>query len=256
VRATQADPPARALDESHAVGRDLEGLGDALHHQLAVAARRLEDLRERRRRLQRDLDAAFAAEEEGRQALAALRSLVARAGGVVISLEAAPTADRCAHVLAGGDLRDAIARVALRRNAHGQAVHWRTWYEWLRNAGFDAAGKRSEATFQTQLARSPLVQRTERDGVYVLDVELVRKRRDELLELHDRLAQLPPADQLALMGDVRSERRALQQRIGRAERALEEAWRLLVDELDGEWTGSGMRDAEQIIDLWQRRIAP
>ncbi len=57
------------------------------------------------------------------------------------------------------------AIAALLRAAHGTPMHWRTWLEWLRQDGFEAAGKKAKATFLTQLARSPLVRRTPQDGV-------------------------------------------------------------------------------------------
>jgi hypothetical protein len=236
-------PEPRPVSVARAI--DLDDLGATLQRELGAARQRLTDLRDRRQRLQREFEAAMAAEEQGRQALAVLRSVAARAG---MADEEVPPADADRKRLAGGELRETIARVALRRNAHGRAVHWRTWFDWLHAEGLEAAGKRPEATFLTQLARSPLVRRTEQHGVYVLDVELLQRRREEMLGLQRRLGELPPPDQLALIGDVRSERREVQQRIARAERLLEEAWRTLADELGQDAVGP-----VQLTELWQQR---
>src|SRR4051812_36966541 len=110
---------------------DLDDLGAALRRELDTARRRLDELQTRRERLRRELDAATAAEEEGRQALAALRSVAARAGRLIAEDELALDEATATHALAGSELREAITRIALRRNAHGDAVHWSTWFGWL-----------------------------------------------------------------------------------------------------------------------------
>jgi hypothetical protein len=84
----------------------------------------------------------------------------------------------------------------------------------------------------------------------MLDLDLLIERRDLLHELHMRLAQLPPPDQLALIGDVRSERRAAQQEISKAERLLEESWRLLTEALEDDIE---LDDAEGVVDHWRSR---
>ena len=223
-----------------------EDLAVALQRELAEAGRRLAELEERRARLQRELEVVQAAEREGRQAVKALRSIAAR-------LRPGHDVDRDDDTpglrwLAGSELRQAIGRAALRRAAYSRPVPWRIWHTWLREDGFDAAGKRAEATFLTQLARNPLVRRTADDGVYMLDLDLLIERRDHVRELHARLAQLPPPDQLALIGDARLERQAVQQKISRAERLLEESWQLLSEELDGD---AELHDAESVIASWR-----
>jgi hypothetical protein len=151
--------------------------------------------------------------------------------------------------LAGAELRAMIARVALRKAIDGP-VHWRSWLGWLRAEGFDAAGKSPEATFQTQLARSPLVRRTEQDGIYLLDLEQFHAGRDRLRELHAQLARLPPPDQLALLGDVRAQRRELQGEIARVERSLEEIWQVLAQERPPGGIGEVELVPERLVDAW------
>lgn len=101
------------------------------------------------------------------------------------------------------------------------------------------------------------MRRTDRDGVYVLDVQLVVQLRDHLLELHERLDELPAPDQLTLIGDTREARRRLLQQIGQAERRLEEAWRTLTEELGAEWPGERPPDADDVAQIWiSRRRVP
>jgi hypothetical protein len=237
------------------------GVEDAVRRKLEAARARHKELEHRRHTLERELETVRAAEQESRQALDDLIE-VAHLTGAADSAGAGVEPEGGAHesggvagthMLAGGELRETLTRIALRRNAHGRPVHWREWFGWLRDAGYDAAGKRAEATFQTQLARSPLVRRTEREGVYLLDVQLLARRRDELLELHERLEQLPGPDQLTLIGGARDARRRLLQEIGRAERRLEEAWRTLTEELGPEWSSERDAGADDVARLWLRR---
>lgn len=158
--------------------------------------------------------------------------------------------------LAGGELREMAVRVALRRQAHGQPVHWREWLGWLHEEGLDAAGKKPDATFLTQLARSPMVRRTAQDGVYVLDLELFVQRRQRLHELHGQLAQVPPPEQLAMLGDVRQQRRELEHEVARAERAVEEMWRVLTAEIPPGWPEEALGTPERVVEAWLHRDRP
>jgi hypothetical protein len=230
---------------------ELAELTVTLRGELEIAQSRYDRLRTRREQLQRDLAGATAAEEAASQSVASLRAVAAHVSGLCDGRDANGDSESTHVALAGSELREAIARIALRRNAQGQEVHWRTWFGWLRDDGLDAAGKRAEATFQTQLARSPLVRRTQRDGVYVLDIALLEQHRDDVIALHRRLEELPPPGQLALMGDVRAQRRALQQEIARAERALEEAWRTLAEDPGHELSPDPPPDAEQVARVWR-----
>ena len=130
---------------------------DVLERELADARARLEELARARRELEQRLRDARIAEETARQGLHALESVARETPGGRVPL-------------AGAELREHLTRSALRRQT-GEPAHWRRWLEWLRDDGFDAAGRNPEATFVTQLTRSPLVRRTERDGVYLLDVQ-------------------------------------------------------------------------------------
>lgn len=241
------------------------GLGPTLERELVAARTRVEELADRRRQLEGALDAAIAAERAARQALDAVRAIANEAAGAVpgliataaLDLAASPKPDSAGRGrLAGGELREMAARVALRRQAQGRPVHWREWLGWLREDGLDAAGKNPDATFLTQLARSPIVRRTAQDGVYVLDLELLVKCRERLQELHGHLAQVPPPEQLVMLGDVRQQRRELESQIARAERALEEMWRVLTAEIPPDWPQDAVGTAERLVDAWLHRDNP
>lgn len=192
---------------------------EVLERELAYARARLGDLTRARRELEQRLQDARLAEQTARRGVEALES-VARA--TFNPAELVP--------LAGAELREQLARSALRRRP-GQPAHWRNWIAWLREDGFDAGGRNPEATFVTQLTRSPLVRRAAQDGIYVLDVSLADAIRARLQDLHEQLGRLPPPDQLALLDDdARAARQQVQLAIGRAERALREAWNMLSQE--------------------------
>jgi hypothetical protein len=253
------------MTTSAARERSRGGLGPTLERELAAARTRVEKLAERRRQLERSLEAALAAERAARQAFEAVQAIADEAAGAVPGLVvggaqdvAAPQQPRGAdrRRLAGSELREMAARVALRRQAHGRPVHWREWLGWLHEEGLDAAGKKPDATFLTQLARSPMVRRTAQDGVYALDVDLFVQCRERLLELHGQLAQVPPAEQLAMLGDARQQRRALENEIARAERAVEEMWRVLTAEIPPGWREEASQTPERVVDAWLQRDRP
>lgn len=237
-----------ATRTSDAEGGSLENLGHALRREIDAARARTDELAARRNRLERELRVARDAERSARLSLAALESVGREAGE--LSALAEDEHPSGLTRLAGAELREMIARVALRRRAVGKPVHWRDWLGWLRADDFDAAGKSPEATFQTQLARSPLVRRTEQDGIYLLDLERFGAGRARLRELHAQLARLPPADQLALLGDVRTQRRDLQVEIARAERAVEEIWRVLAQERPPGRIEDAELAPERLVDAW------
>jgi hypothetical protein len=238
----------------------IDGLEQVLRRELDAARARLEQARARRLRLQRDLDTTAAAENEALKALDALQAVAAQAIDLVpgwretperVDEECLSTDGSCGPVsLAGGKLREMATIVALRRAAHATPVHWRTWLGWLRQEGFDAAGKKAEATFLTQLARSPLVRRTQQDGVYLLDVNLFESQRDTLRRLHEQLSRMPPPEQLTMMGDAREQRRVLQGEIARLERSVEEMWRVLRRVPPPEWPDGVDPIPEQIVSAW------
>jgi hypothetical protein len=239
IRARDTPDPATALSA-------------ALRRAIDDAHARLREATTRRRELELQLRSARAVEHAARQNLDALRGIGREAADELrhdLNHHGSVSASE-PKLLSGGELRETIARVALRQTGGGDALHWREWLGLLRDAGFDAAGKNPEATFQTQLARSPLTRRTHQDGVYVLDLTQVRVVRDQLLRQGEQLARLPPSGQLALMGDVRAQRQELQNAIARAERALEEMWRVLALERPPGWAEEADVDQQELVEAW------
>lgn len=228
-----------------------EHLGRTLRRELDAARARVAELASQRRELDARLKALRAAEAAARQSLAALTAVAGEAGQLVPDLveEMVPSDDQRRR-LTGAKLREMIATVALQRRAIGRSVHWSEWHTWLREAGFEAAGKRPEATFLTQLARSPIVRRTAQDGVYALDLGQFARQRERLNLLHQRLSDLPPPDQLALLGDTRAQRRELQNEIARTERAIEEMWRVLSNVRPPAWPDTAELVPEPVIAAW------
>lgn len=224
-----------------AQGPSLARLREEIDH----ARTRVDAAADRRRAREAELEAARVEEAAARQTLAVLEAVGGEASGNDVA-HAAPAP----RLLAGSELREMIARVGLRRGAVGRAIHWSDWHAWLREAGYDAAGKKREATFLTQLARSPLVRRSHQDGVYVLDVAQLARERERLHLLHARLSQLPAPDQLALLGDLRAQRRDLQNETARAERAVEEMWRVLSLEPPPGWPDNAELAPERAVVAW------
>lgn len=134
---------------------------------------------------------------------------------------------RSENELSGARLREAAIQSVLERGEVNRPIHHTQWLAWLRADGFEPAGKRPENVFLTQIGRSPLVRRGEEPGFYVVEPNLVGELQDQLRELHEQFATLPPPDQMSLIGDGRQRRQELQTDINRTERMLQEAWRLL-----------------------------
>jgi hypothetical protein len=227
-----------------------EDLGRTLRREIDAARRRVDELASQRHELAARLQTLSAAEDAARLSLAALIAVAGDAGQLVPDLVDETVPSDNLRRLSGVELREMIARVALQRQAVGRPVHWSEWHTWLREAGFEAAGKKPEATFLTQLARSPVIRRTAQDGVYVLDLGQFAHQREQLNLLHHRLSDLPPPDQLALLGDARTQRRELQNEIARTERAIEEMWRVLANERPPAWPDNADLVPERVVAAW------
>jgi len=74
--------------------------------------------------------------------------------------------DRC---LRGQRLEEVAIEILTRKVAPGQPVHYREWFDLLRQAGHCVGGKDPFATFLAQVNRSPSVERLgRRSGMYRL----------------------------------------------------------------------------------------
>jgi len=137
-----------------------------------------------------------------------------------------------ATMLRGAQVRETAVRVLAATGQTDRAVHYRTWFDLLRQRGFLPAGKDPLATFLTQIGRSPVVQRSTEPGVYSLDLAFPERASARLDRLKAELEQA----QGALAGDATVEDLArarehsgeLQAEIQSLERTLAEARRSLL----------------------------
>jgi chromosome segregation ATPase len=180
--------------------------------------------------------------EARRDAIRRRLSLLARLAHVPVepgeSLERAPVASSARvrqlrdpsreRSLQGGEIREAAVRAALAAGMRSRALHYRDWFELLGRQGLTVAGKRPEATFLTQLGRSPVVRRAGPPGVYAVDPAAPDGLRARIRELRADLARLDDCDLTPReLSDERARRVRLARQLARAERELEEALRVL-----------------------------
>jgi hypothetical protein len=131
-------------------------------------------------------------------------------------------------LLRGPAIRRAAVGVLLEHPARPEALHYRAWFQLVRDAGYTIAGKDPLAVFLTQLSRSPAIRRGTASGVYELDRGAPRRLRRRRDELHAELRALTatPSDTSDLAA-IRARRSELHAEIGQAEKALEEVEGLL-----------------------------
>jgi len=136
-------------------------------------------------------------------------------------------ASEARELLRGPTIRETAVRVLTVRGSV-EAIHYREWFELLDAAGYRVAGKDPLAVFLTQISRSPVVRKGTQAGVYELDLESPTRLRRELNRLQGELRDLADEQQSTLsLAHVRSRRERLTTAIGRLERELEEAERVL-----------------------------
>ena len=148
----------------------------------------------------------------------------------VVSSPSPPQDDVGVVVLRGAQIRATAVRTLAAATHADQAVHYRTWFEFVRQAGFIPAGKDPLASFLTQIARSPVVQRSTAPGVYSLDHDVPARERAKLARLRgelDKLAQTPPSRDVDEITEIRERRARMTAEITQAERRLAESDRSL-----------------------------
>jgi hypothetical protein len=72
------------------------------------------------------------------------------------------------EALRGQRLREEAIRILGLQHGYRRPIHYKAWYRLVEASGHRAAGQNPEATFLTELSRSPLVRRVEA-GTYELD---------------------------------------------------------------------------------------
>jgi hypothetical protein len=133
------------------------------------------------------------------------------------------------HILSGPAIRETAVQVLLRQPEYIEALHYRRWYELLRQAGYAVAGKDPLAVFLTQITRSPVIRKSTESGVYELDRQAPLRLRQRLERLNAELREVrtgvthDPSE----LETTRARRHELNVSISQIERALEEALRVL-----------------------------
>ena len=127
-------------------------------------------------------------------------------------------------LLRGPAIRETAVTVLIEQGR--ESIHYRKWFDLLAQQGHAIAGKDPIAVFLTQISRSPAMRKGLRAGVYELDREAPARLQHTLDGLHKELRDLATTG-TADLAAVRSRRRQLTTAISQAERALEEAARLL-----------------------------
>jgi hypothetical protein len=125
--------------------------------------------------------------------------------------------------LRGAAIRRTAVKLLATSEFADEPIHYTDWFALLSEAGFGVAGRDPQATFLTEINRSPVVTRTPEAGTYALDraagPELLRQRND----LQAELVTLNVGQQtIAGITTSRERRKELMSALGQVERALEE----------------------------------
>lgn len=143
-----------------AINHDLP-LAEALTGEYRALHARVEQSRERAERL-RELAERAEAQVVGEEKL--LRDL-----GGVLGLSAQTSLDELDGRLRGQRLREVAVQVLREQHESGEPIHYREWFELVRQHGYAIAGKDPLATFLAQISRADEVQPVgRRSGLYLL----------------------------------------------------------------------------------------
>jgi hypothetical protein len=191
-------------------------------------ARRRSQLMGKRDGLQSKIDALDQELESIEWEISGLETFVSNESGRdLISIVERPK-DNGLIQLSGADIR-LVAVPLLMREQRSAPIHYRAWLELLVREGYGVVGKRPDAVFLNQVARSPLVRATTKAGYYAIDLaslDLLREKlRAQQAELAERMANVPsePAEFQA----HREGNRALKITISRTERELDETLQVI-----------------------------
>ncbi len=201
--------------------------------------REVERLDARAEALRRELATVDARREELREQLALLARIAWEPDAAVFATR--KTADRATHLkavdddfppaktmLRGARIRETAVLLLASSANPTRPIHYQQWYRILREAGYGIDARDPEATFLTQMTRSPVVRRANAPGVYALDFEAPRLIRQRMRALEEKLATTALRDERAEdFARSRSERAKIVQMLRATERQLEEALRSL-----------------------------
>jgi predicted nuclease with TOPRIM domain len=128
------------------------------------------------------------------------------------------------RLISGGAIR-ALAVPLLLREQRNAPIHYRDWLALIEREGLKVAGKRPDAVFLNQVARSPLVRATTKAGYYELDLEVPDELRRRLSEQRADLSSLMSETPTTAedFEEHRERQREANKVIARIERELAEA---------------------------------
>lgn len=136
-------------------------LADALRQEYRVLRARVEQSRERAARVR---ELAGQAEDQ----VAAEEKLLEDLAGV-LGLSAQISLDQLDGRLRGQRLRDVAIQVLRDRHGVGEPIHYRAWFDLLREQGYTIGGKDPLATFLAQISRADQIEPVgKRSGLYLL----------------------------------------------------------------------------------------
>lgn len=155
--------------------------------------------------------------------------------GATAATDRARTEDR-SH-LRGVQIREFAVRILAGDRRGKGPIHYRAWYRLLSERGILVSGKNPEASFLTQISRSPVVRRGSRPGTYYLDYAFPERAQERLDQLRTAFSRslITGAATSGEIHQAQVRREELAREIRAVERALREARRSL-----------GLADAEPV----------
>jgi hypothetical protein len=150
--------PSDLIEQSTDFSHEIEA---ALHSEYVDLSRRAGEHRRRAEVLERLAEQARAQAEADERLLNEIASSL----GLACQLRI----EQLDRRLRGQRLQEIAVEVLAARLDPGETVHYKQWFEWIREEGFSVVGKDPIATFLTQVARSPrVVSAGRRSGLYRL----------------------------------------------------------------------------------------
>jgi chromosome segregation ATPase len=105
--------------------------------------------------------------------------------------EPAPAAAGTA--ISGAEIRRVAVKALLDSGEAGRPIHYREWLALLERDGYRVEGKRPDAVFLGQIARSPVVRSTTQAGFYALDLEARERLSRQIAAAQKRFLDLSSA---------------------------------------------------------------
>jgi hypothetical protein len=133
--------------------------------------------------------------------------------------------------ISGAEIRRVAVGVLRDSGVAKQPIHYRGWLALVEDAGYAVGGKRPEAVFLGQLARSPVVKATTQSGYYELDAEAPERLRRQISSLEQassELSAVEPKGPAEIESQI-AKQRELSMELRRLQKALHEALVVLGD---------------------------